>query len=66
MRNKQKRIWIDNHEARIKALESLCAKNDSSHQIIKEGKKKGINNLKWYLILLIILIQTYLLIRISL
>ena len=66
MKNKSRKIWIDNHEARIKALESICTSNDSSKQLIKNSKEKGIKSLKWYLILLLLFLQMYIIIRIAL
>ena len=63
MKNK---FYLDNHEQRIKALERICSKNDSSNTMIKLSRNKGIFRLKWYLLFISILLNIYLLIRISL
>ena len=63
MKNK---LYLDNHEQRIRALESICAKNESSSTMIKLSRDKGIFGLKWYLLLISITLNIYLLIRISL
>ena len=61
MKNK---FFLDNHAERIKALEHLCTKNASSFEIIKKSRKQGIPGLKWYILLISILLNIYLLIRI--
>ena len=61
-----KNLHLDNHEERIKPLEYLCTKNASSASLIHKSKSKGIPRLKWYLLMISLILNVYLIIKVIL